>query len=85
MAHLEREVRSLLRPSEHLHFILVGTALLNDLPRTRVPKTGEPSVVLAVVGHVPVGRDVEESGRYMFSTFVQLFCAELLVKVCSYT
>ncbi len=79
MAHWEREVRSLLRPSEHLHPILVGTALLNNLPRTRVPKTREPSVILAVVGHISVDR-VEESGRSMFRTSVPLFCTELLVK-----
>ncbi|KAH9077846.1 hypothetical protein EDB83DRAFT_1525620 [Lactarius deliciosus] len=66
MAHWVREVRSQLRPSEHLRLILVGTALLNNSPRTRVPKAHwqrEPSVILAVVGrHMPVGRAVEESG-----------------------
>lgn len=64
MAHWVREVRSQLRPSEHLRLILVGTALLNNLPRTRVPKTQrELSVILAVVGHhMSVGRAVEESG-----------------------
>ncbi|KAH9000715.1 DNase I-like protein [Lactarius hatsudake] len=64
MAHWMREVRSQLRPSEHLRLILVGTALLNNLPRTRVPKTQrEASVILAVVGHhMSIGRAVEESG-----------------------
>ncbi|KAI9459235.1 DNase I-like protein [Lactarius psammicola] len=63
MAHWEREVRSLLRPSEHLHPILVGTALLDNLPRTGDPKTWRgPSVILAVVGHTSVDRAVEESG-----------------------
>ncbi|KAH8997936.1 DNase I-like protein [Lactarius akahatsu] len=64
MAHWVREVRSQLRPSEHLRLILVGTVLLNNLPRIRVPKTQrEPSVILAVVGHhMSVGRAVEESG-----------------------
>ncbi|KAH9171822.1 Endonuclease/exonuclease/phosphatase [Lactarius sanguifluus] len=58
MTHWVREVRSQLRPSEHLRLILVGTALLNNPPRTRVPKTQrEPSVILAVVS-----RAVEESG-----------------------
>jgi len=62
MAHWEREVRSLLRPSGHLHLVLVGTALHNTLPRTRVSEIREPSVILAVVGNMPDGREVEESG-----------------------
>lgn len=74
MAHWEREVRSLLRPSEHLRLILVGTALLNNLPRTRIPKTREPFVILAVVGNLPVGREVEESGRSIFYTSVPVLC-----------
>ena len=84
MVHWEREVRSLLRPSEHLHLILVGAALI--LPRTRVPNSREPSAILAVVGHMPVASDraVEDSGRSMPHTPVLIFCAEPLVKVCSY-
>jgi hypothetical protein len=74
MAHWEREVRSLLRPSEHLRLILVGTTLLNNLPRTRVSETREPSVILAVVGNLPVGLEVEESGRSIFYTSVPILC-----------
>ena len=81
MVHWERQVRSLLRPSEHLNLVLVGTALLDNLPRTCGPK----SVILAVVGNMPAGLEVEESGRSIFYTSVPLFCAELLVKVCLYT
>ena len=83
--HWGREVRSLLRPSEHLHLILVGTALI--LPRTRVPNSREPSAILAVVGHMPVASDraVEDSGRSMPHTPVLIFCAELVVKACSYS
>jgi hypothetical protein len=85
MVHWEREVRSLLRPSEHLHLIIVGTAL--NLPRTRVPNSREPPAILAVVGHMPAASDraVEDSGRSMPHTPVIIFCAEPIVKVCSYT
>jgi hypothetical protein len=72
MVHWRHEVRSLLRPSEHLHLLLVGTAFPNNLPRTHAPNnTLGPSVFLAVVGHMPVGRAVEDSGRSMH--FILLF------------
>ena len=85
MVHWEREVRSLLRPSGHLHLLLVGTALPNNLATAHIPHTRGPSVILAVVGHMPVGRAVEDSGRSMLYIYVLIFRAELVVKVCSYT
>lgn len=85
MVHWEREVRSLLRPSGHLHLLLVGTALPYNLARADVPHTRGPSVILAVVGHMPVGRAVEDSGRSMLYIYVLIFCAELVMKVCLYT
>ena len=64
--HWKHKVRSMLRPSEHLHLVLDGTAFPNNLRKTHVPNnTLEPSVLLAVVGHMPVGRAVEDSGRSM--------------------
>ena len=85
MVHWEREVRSLLRPSGHLHLLLVGTALPTNLGRAHIPHTREPSVILAVVGHMPIGRAVEDSGRSMLYIYILMLCAELVVKVCSYT
>ena len=79
MAHWDREVRSLLRPTEHLRLILVGTASLNH-PRIRFPKTKEPPpVILAVVGHTSMNH-AAESGRSMFYTSKTILCAELLAK-----
>lgn len=91
MGHWKRNVRSLLRPSEHLILLLKGFFLRNGSksdseasPATAVGDTSLGSisedirVILAVVGHVD--RAVGESGRLMINAFTSPCCAEHLLK-----
>jgi len=90
---LERDVRSLLRPSEHLVLILEGSHLRRGGQRD--PKApppisfdhttlGSPSeesrVILAIVGHVNHAR--EANGRSILNTFALSLSAKHSPKVC---
>ena len=89
----EYDVRSLLRPSEHLVLILKGSHLRRGGerdPRAPPPisfdhtNLGSPSeesrVVLAIVGHVDHAREV--NGRSILDTLVLSLSAKHSPKVC---
>lgn len=91
MVHRERDVRSLLRPSEHLLLILEGFFLRHGLKSdseasspTLVGDTSlessseETRVILAIIVHVD--HAVGESGRLIINTFAPPSCAEHLPK-----
>jgi hypothetical protein len=101
MAHrhreIERDVRSLLRPSEQLRLILEGSylrpggerdpdlkapSLISSDDTNPVPPSEESCVVLAIVGHL--GHATEEYGRSILNTFaMSLFFAEHSLKCVS--
>jgi hypothetical protein len=81
MAHWERDVRSLLRPSEHLLLVLEGSSPPHGWAESENSKAPPPissdkaslgsssdgsRVVLAVVGHI-MNQAMEESGRSMLN------------------
>lgn len=90
MAHWGRDVRSLLRPSEHLLLVLEGSSLPHASGRaesedSKAPppisseeanmgSSEEPRVILAVVGHMNQAK--EESGRSMLNNFTSSFRAK---------
>jgi hypothetical protein len=78
MAHWERDVQSLLRPSERLLFTLEGSYLQHGLEsdsetstpispdKTSLGSSEETPVILAIVGHVD--HAMGESGRLILDT-----------------
>jgi len=91
MAHWGRDVRSLLRPSEHLLLTLEGSFLRRGLksdseesPPTFVGDTSlgssseEARVILAIVVHVH--HAMGEPGRLIMNTFTPPSCAKHLLK-----
>ena len=91
MVHWERDVRSLLRPSEHLLLILKGSFLRHGLkgdseesPPTFADDTSlgssseEARVILAIVVHVD--HATGESGRLIINAFAPPSCVKHLPK-----
>jgi hypothetical protein len=91
MVHWKRNVRSLLRPSEHLLLILEGSFLRHGLKSdseasspTFVGDTSlgsseeEARVILAIVVHVD--HAMGESGRFIINAFAPPSCAKHLPK-----
>jgi hypothetical protein len=101
MAHrhrleIERDVRSLLRPSEQLVFILKRSYLrrggegdsdlkappsISSDDTSLVPPSEETRVILAIVGHM--NNAMEERGRSILNTFTLSFSAEHSLKCVS--
>jgi hypothetical protein len=91
MVHWERDVRSLLRPSEHLLLILEGAFLRHGLKgdseasspnfvgdASLGSSSEEPPVILAIVVHVD--HAIGESGRLIINAFAPPSCAKHLPK-----
>ena len=91
MAHWERDVRSLLRPSEHLLLILEGSFLRHGLKGdseassptfsgdTSLGSSSEEArVILAIVTHAD--HATGESGRLILDAFAPPSCAKHILK-----
>lgn len=78
MVHWERNVRSLLRPSEHLLLTLEGSYLRHHGRESdsdaSLESSEESHVILAIVVHV--NQVTEESGRSIINTFALSSCAD---------
>jgi hypothetical protein len=94
MVHWKRDVRSLLRPSEHLLLILKGSFLQHGLKgdseassptfvgEARLGSSSEETrVILAIVVHVD--QAVGESGRLIINPLAPPSCAKHLTKCVS--